>query len=59
MLSLISYYFSGKKVKEFSTPDLQRINEVYDITICDDQITLACGNEGLIQFQMIYDALVY
>lgn len=53
-----SYFFSGTIVKELTHPELQKVTELYDISVVGEKMTLACGDDGVMHFQMVYDALV-
>ncbi|XP_067944154.1 tripartite motif-containing protein 2-like isoform X1 [Watersipora subatra] len=48
----------GLKMKVLTHKKLQNIKEVYDIDIADQQIVLACGEDGILGFQLTYDAVV-
>ena len=54
----ITAIFSGLKLKILTHKKLQMVNEVFDIDIMEDQIVLACGDEGVMNFQLTYDAVV-
>ena len=45
-------------MKELTHPELQKVKEIYDITVDQDTASLACGSNGVLQFKMVYDALV-
>ncbi|XP_067944168.1 tripartite motif-containing protein 2-like isoform X2 [Watersipora subatra] len=49
----------GVKLKELTHPMLQSVEEVYDIAISGDKVNLACGTKGVLQFKMMFDALVH
>lgn len=50
--------FAGTKLKTLTHKKLQLVNEVYDIDVLEDQLLLACGPDGIMNFELCYDALV-
>jgi len=45
-------------MKELTHPELQEVKEIYDITVDNEVVSLACGVYGVLQFRMMYEALV-